>query len=140
MPDRFDLVQAFKDLDEGTITPRTYLELHAHMIRDGSAWSVPGRWGRTAVGLIEGGYITSTGEITQKGRDAVIDAEEGQDAEKAREEALAKSQEAQEDTAQEQRELWEASDNLRGGPFGIVPPEVDDEIELEPRPRPYGTV
>jgi hypothetical protein len=39
MPDRFDLVQAFKDLDEGTITPRTYLELHAHMIRDGSAWS-----------------------------------------------------------------------------------------------------
>jgi hypothetical protein len=134
MPDRFDVVQAFTDLDEGTITPRTYLELHAHMIRDGSAWSVPGRFGRTAAGLIEGGYITSAGEITQKGRDAVIDAEEGQDAEKAREEALAKSQEAQEDTAQEdtaqeQRELWEASDDLRGGPFGIVPPEVGDEIE-----------
>lgn len=38
----------------------------AYLIKTGLCWSLQGSFGRTATGLIEGGYITKEGELTDK--------------------------------------------------------------------------
>jgi hypothetical protein len=70
MTEGFDRAGAFMQLDEGTISPMDYLELHAGLIRDGSAWTMPGPIGRAAADLIEAGYITPSGQITESGFEA----------------------------------------------------------------------
>lgn len=49
------------DLDEEGV-----LALFAELIRTGSAWRMQGSYGRMAQAMIEGGFITSDGEITGK--------------------------------------------------------------------------
>jgi len=42
------------------------LEMFAEMIRDGTAWEFQGCYGRFAMQLIQGGYISTRGEILKR--------------------------------------------------------------------------
>lgn len=53
-------------LVEGNLAPESpvqYLEAIAHLIETGLAWSLQGFFGRTCAPYIEGGIISSEGEI-----------------------------------------------------------------------------
>ncbi len=64
--DEFDLTGAIMAYEEGTASVSESLELFAHLIRTGMAWTLQGCYGRTAAALIERGIITRKGEITEK--------------------------------------------------------------------------
>lgn len=51
--------------------PKTHLKAWAYLVKNGQAWKLQGWYGRTAQGLIDAGYITQSGKITQEGRQAV---------------------------------------------------------------------
>lgn len=62
-------VQAIIDFENGELSTQRTLELFAELIRTGQAWTPQGFYGRTAFALIEGGYITREGKITEKGEE-----------------------------------------------------------------------
>ncbi len=59
----FDLVGYIMDYESGEITDKRILELIAHLIKTGQAWTLQGHYGRTAEQLIDGGYFNKDGEI-----------------------------------------------------------------------------
>jgi len=52
--------------ESGELPAEDTLKLFAELIRTGQAWSLQGNYGRTAQGLIEGGYIDSKGKILKE--------------------------------------------------------------------------
>jgi hypothetical protein len=46
-----------------------HLDLFAALVREGWAWTLPGRYGREAAMLIEGGYLSPGGEIQRRPSD-----------------------------------------------------------------------
>lgn len=64
----YDVTGAIIEYESGTLSDRKTLELFAHLIRTGTVWSLQGHYGRTASALIEDGFITRTGALTEKGR------------------------------------------------------------------------
>lgn len=58
--DTVGLIMAY---EEGGLSDEETLTLFAHLIKNGMAWKLQGHYGRTAAALIEGGYITATGEV-----------------------------------------------------------------------------
>ena len=65
----FNATMIAEGVDEANA--ETQLKAWAHLIRTGLAYRLQGWFGRTAANLIDSGYITSSGEITDKGYDAV---------------------------------------------------------------------
>lgn len=65
-PTDFDLVNAIIDYETGGLSDQGLLNLFSHLIRTGQAWQLQGHYGRTASMLIEEGFLTSDGEITDK--------------------------------------------------------------------------
>lgn len=61
--------------ESNELTYAETLALFARLIRTGQAWSLQGSYGRTAVALIESGYITPEGIVTAAGQ-AMADASE----------------------------------------------------------------
>ena len=57
-----DLIIAF---ESGELDDMQTLELFAGLIKSGSAWSLQGSYGRTAASLIDSGFITTDGKITE---------------------------------------------------------------------------
>lgn len=51
--------------EQGELDERETVEMIAEMVRDGSAWTLQGHYGRTATTLIEAGYITKDGQVNQ---------------------------------------------------------------------------
>lgn len=49
--------------ESGELDSWEIIALFAELIKSGLAWSLQGSYGRTASRLIEGGYISSTGEV-----------------------------------------------------------------------------
>jgi hypothetical protein len=60
---RADLFDQLIALDEGELTAEEFVELHAELIRNGMAWRLPGRIGRTCASLIDAGLISPVGEV-----------------------------------------------------------------------------
>ncbi len=59
----FDTVGYIMEYESGKISDAKILELLAHLIKTGQAWTLQGHYGRTAKQLIDGGYISKDGEI-----------------------------------------------------------------------------
>lgn len=57
--------------EQGEASAAEILGLFAGLIKSGMAWHLQGSYGRAAASMIEAGLITTEGEITDYGRDAV---------------------------------------------------------------------
>ena len=73
-----DMVGRIMDYEAGTLDDLGTLELFAHLVHSGMAWSLQGAYGRAAQSLIEGGMISEAGEITEKARNLLADLSEAQ--------------------------------------------------------------
>ena len=63
MKSLLDLTGAIIEYESGELSGDAILALFAELIKNGQAWSLQGHYGRTASALIEGGYISRSGEI-----------------------------------------------------------------------------
>jgi|TARA_R110000796_G_scaffold104861_1_gene214810 hypothetical protein len=54
------------DYECGELDTFGTLQLFSALISDGSVWSLQGHYGRTATALIEDGWVTRSGEVTDK--------------------------------------------------------------------------
>jgi hypothetical protein len=67
------LVNSFKEHEVGFPDTEEQLELFAELIRTGRAWTLKGSYELPARHLIDAGYITPHGEITNRGRFLILD-------------------------------------------------------------------
>ena len=74
--DSYTACAVIEDFADFEPTAADHLDAWAYLIRTGQCWSLQGFYGRGAANLIEQGYITKDGEITDAGRDAIADAGE----------------------------------------------------------------
>ena len=58
-----DKIMAFED---GTLSINDTLELFSSLIASGEVWQLQGFYGRTAMSLIESGYIDKQGKILKR--------------------------------------------------------------------------
>ena len=58
-----DLVDKIIEFEAGELGPEEALHLFADLIKTGLAWQLQGTYGRMAVDLINGGFISHDGEI-----------------------------------------------------------------------------
>lgn len=65
------LLDAIIAYETDGLTAEETLELFSGLIQTGLAWTLQGSYGRAAHDLIEAGLLTVTGEITERGREAV---------------------------------------------------------------------
>ena len=52
--------------ESGDLNDAETLQLFADLIKSGEVWWMQGHYGRTATALLDGGYITADGEVTDK--------------------------------------------------------------------------
>lgn len=67
------MVNSFKEHEVGFPDTEEQLELFAELIRTGRAWTLKGSYELTARHLVDAGYITPNGEITNGGRVLILD-------------------------------------------------------------------
>jgi hypothetical protein len=60
-----DVVISIIDYEAGELDDKGTIELFSHLIKDGSAWSLQGAYGRTASALIEKKLISREGKINK---------------------------------------------------------------------------
>jgi hypothetical protein len=63
------IVEGF-DVPEGA-TPLDELKAWAYLIKTGQCWHLQGWYGRNAANLIDQGYVTKDGKVTDAGKEAV---------------------------------------------------------------------
>ncbi|WJN62764.1 hypothetical protein [Streptomyces phage phiScoe15] len=51
--------------EEGALDDAETLDLFGKLVKSGMAWSLQGHYGRTARSLIESGFLTEDGEVTE---------------------------------------------------------------------------
>ncbi|QMP84510.1 hypothetical protein HUN43_00062 [Streptomyces phage Endor1] len=51
--------------EEGELDEADTLDLFSTLVKSGMAWTLQGHYGRTARNLIDNGYLTEEGEITE---------------------------------------------------------------------------
>lgn len=54
--------------ENGELSSWEMVEFFSRLIKDGKAWTLQGSYGRSANSLIESGYLTERGEITDLAR------------------------------------------------------------------------
>lgn len=52
--------------ESGELSDKETLNLFSELIKSGQVWSLQGHYGRTARALIDDGWLTSSGEFTNK--------------------------------------------------------------------------
>lgn len=52
--------------ESGELSDKKTIELFAELIKDGSAWTLQGHYGRTATALIKAGYISDHGDVLKE--------------------------------------------------------------------------
>lgn len=75
IPLNLDPVDAIIQHENGTLGARQTFALYGHLIRSGLAWSLQSAYGRAAGSLIRNGFLTTTGDVTARGFDALDEAE-----------------------------------------------------------------
>lgn len=60
-----NLVERIIKLEDGELSADDVVRLFAELIRTGSAWTLQGAYGRSAVALIEHGFLTKDGKIAK---------------------------------------------------------------------------
>ena len=68
-------VSAIMRYEDGDMAPREELELFSELVKDGTAWSLQGHYGRTAKSFIEQGLLYEDGEISSYAEDLLADLE-----------------------------------------------------------------
>jgi hypothetical protein len=68
-----DLLDMMEDYEAGSLDTEETLELFAELIRTGRVWNLGDPYLNEALHLINGGYATSGGKITSRGRALVLD-------------------------------------------------------------------
>ena len=59
--------------ENGELGTWEMVELFSELIKNGQAWSLQGSYGRSANSLIEAGYLTAEGDITDLAREELRD-------------------------------------------------------------------
>jgi hypothetical protein len=57
--------------ESGELDDAETLELFGTLVKSGMAWTLQGHYGRTARDMIEAGYLTEDGEVTDFARDLI---------------------------------------------------------------------
>jgi hypothetical protein len=65
MPE-FDLVGYMMSFEAGELGDQKTIELFSVLIKNGTAWSLQGSYGRFAKALIEAGYLSNKGDILKE--------------------------------------------------------------------------
>ncbi len=63
-----NIVDYIIEYENGQLSDKQTLELFANLIKTGQVWSLQGCYGRTGEALIQDGFISKTGQITEKGK------------------------------------------------------------------------
>lgn len=63
-----DIINSIISYEQGDLSASDTLDLFAHLIKTGQAWTLQGSYGRAANALIERGLIDPSGNITDAGR------------------------------------------------------------------------
>lgn len=61
-----DKLSMIIDFESGELSAEKTLELFAELIKDGTAWTLQGCYGRLATQLIDNGYLSRQGEILKQ--------------------------------------------------------------------------
>ncbi len=67
--EKHETVDAIMAYESGELSPGDTIELFAHLVKTGLAWSLQGSYGRSAAALIQAGCIAVNGTITDSGKD-----------------------------------------------------------------------
>jgi hypothetical protein len=62
-----DMLDQIMAWESGELSDAETVKFFAELIKNGMAWTLQGCYGRTAMSLINSGYITKKGELTEKG-------------------------------------------------------------------------
>ena len=68
----FDLTGAIIEYEGGELNDTNTLYLFSKLVKTGQAWSLQGHYGRTASALIQDNFLTSTGELTDKAQEFIV--------------------------------------------------------------------
>jgi|694.fasta_scaffold42558_8 hypothetical protein len=60
---QYDLTGKILDFEMGQLSNDQAIDLFAELIKNGMAWTLQGSYGRSAMNLIESGYISEQGEV-----------------------------------------------------------------------------
>jgi hypothetical protein len=63
-PAPFDQVDFIIAFENGELSQRKIVEGFSHLVSSGIVWQLQGMYGRTARSLIESGYLTQAGAVT----------------------------------------------------------------------------
>lgn len=64
-----DIVSKIMDFEDGQMDDKQTVEFFAELVKSGMAWQLQGSYGRMANNLIQSGFITKTGEVTDWGKE-----------------------------------------------------------------------
>ena len=59
------MVDKIMAYEQGDLSANGTLDLFAELVKNGSAWSLQGHYGRTAQAFIDRGYISKQGKVLQ---------------------------------------------------------------------------
>jgi len=58
-----NLIQQIIDYEQGLLSEANTIELFSVLVKNGSAWTLQGHYGRTAAAIIDAGYLDRKGNI-----------------------------------------------------------------------------
>jgi hypothetical protein len=62
----YNYVDKIISYENGELSDNEIIEFFSELVKNGMAWSLQGCYGRTAIALIKGGYISEKGEILKE--------------------------------------------------------------------------
>ncbi|MEU9605430.1 hypothetical protein [Streptomyces sp. NPDC048057] len=60
-----DVAIELGSFEMGELSPRETLDLFSLLVKSGLAWTLQGSYGRTAIELVQAGYLTRDGDVSE---------------------------------------------------------------------------